>query len=99
MISFLTIKIASNKVQSRKVCFFFFCYFLITSPEHNTHIHKPKNDIDAMIKWREYRGIHLTLYSPEFNIIEQFWALLKNTVKRSKFGNADDLKTRITEVS
>jgi transposase len=41
-------------------------------PEHNTHIHKPKNDIDAMVKRIEYRSIHLTLYSPELNTIEQF---------------------------
>ncbi|KAG2220199.1 hypothetical protein INT45_005372 [Circinella minor] len=35
--------------------------------------------------------------SPELNPIEHFWAIVKGKVRRSQFGNTEDLKTRITE--
>ncbi|PHZ08963.1 uncharacterized protein RHIMIDRAFT_267294 [Rhizopus microsporus ATCC 52813] len=37
------------------------------------------------------------LSSPELNPIEQFWAIVKNKVKRSSFEVTEDLATRITE--
>jgi transposase len=65
----------------------------------NAPIHKPEDDIDGMIERRGYRSVRLPPYSPELNPIEQFWALLKGKVKRSQFGDAEDLKTRISEAS
>ncbi|KAG1474013.1 hypothetical protein G6F56_000611 [Rhizopus delemar] len=63
----------------------------------NAPIHRPEDDIDEIIERRRYRSIRLPPYSPELNPIEQFWALLKSKVKRSQFGDAEDLKTRISE--
>lgn len=39
--------------------------------------------IDEMIVERGYRSIYLPPYSPELNPIEQFWAIVKNKVKRN----------------
>lgn len=63
----------------------------------NAPIHRPEDDIDEIIERRRYRSIRLPPYSPELNPIEQFWALLKSKVKRSQFGDTEDLKTRISE--
>jgi hypothetical protein len=63
----------------------------------NAPIHAPT--VDEMIKRRGYRGIHFPKYSPELNPIEQFWAVLKNKVKRSQFSDVEDLRSRITEAS
>ena len=53
--------------------------------------------IDNLVTSRGYRCIYLPPYSPELNPIEQFWAIVKNSVKRSKFDATEDLHTRITE--
>lgn len=44
-----------------------------------------------------YRSIYLPPYPPELNPIEQFWAIVKNKVKRSSFEDTEDLTTRIAE--
>lgn len=43
------------------------------------------------------RCVYLPPYSPELNPIEQFWSLVKNRVKRSKFNDKEDLFTRIRD--
>ncbi|KAI8874653.1 hypothetical protein K501DRAFT_204105, partial [Backusella circina FSU 941] len=54
-------------------------------------------EIDELITKRRYKSIYLPTYSPELNPIEQFCAIVKNKVKRSRFENKEDLVTRITE--
>ncbi|GAA5816096.1 hypothetical protein MFLAVUS_009618 [Mucor flavus] len=54
-------------------------------------------DIDDIVTSRGYRVICLPPYLPELNPIEQFWAVVKNSVKRSKFDTTEDLHTRIAE--
>lgn len=44
----------------------------------NATIHRLGDGIDGTIERRGYRIIHLLLYSPELNPIEQPWALLKS---------------------
>ncbi|GAA5811079.1 hypothetical protein MFLAVUS_004508 [Mucor flavus] len=39
-------------------------------------------DIDNLVTSRGYRCIYVPPYSPELNPIEQFWAIVKNSVKR-----------------
>ncbi|KAG1455878.1 hypothetical protein G6F46_004385 [Rhizopus delemar] len=56
-------------------------------------------DITQLIEARGYRAIDLPLYSPELNPIENFWSVIKNSVKQSAFQEAKDLKTRISEAS
>jgi hypothetical protein len=64
----------------------------------NSPIHDKKSgEIDKMIEDRGYKCVYLPKYSPELNPIEQFWASVKRKVKRSQFGNTEDLKTRISE--
>lgn len=50
-----------------------------------------------MIEDRGYKCVYLPKYSPELNPIEQFWASVKRKVRRSQFGNTEDVKTRISE--
>lgn len=38
--------------------------------------------IGKMIKECGYKCIYLPLYSPELNLIEQFWSVMKSNVKR-----------------
>lgn len=70
-------------------------FYLImdNSPIHN----KKDGDIDHIIESRGYKCVYLPPYSPELNPIEQFWAVVKGKVRRSQFGNTEDLKTRISE--
>ncbi|GAA5809816.1 hypothetical protein MFLAVUS_003231 [Mucor flavus] len=53
--------------------------------------------IDPIIISRGYTPVYLPPYSPELNPIEQFYTVAKSKVKRSQFGNTEDLKTRISE--
>ncbi|GAA5811459.1 hypothetical protein MFLAVUS_004896 [Mucor flavus] len=53
----------------------------------------------SLIETRGYRAIYLPPYSPELNPIEDFWAAIKNLVKRSVFKETENLKTRIVEAS
>ena len=53
--------------------------------------------IDEMIATRGCRNIYLPPYSTELNLIENFWSIVKNKVKRSSFVDAEDLATRIAE--
>ncbi|GAA5816333.1 hypothetical protein MFLAVUS_009860 [Mucor flavus] len=53
----------------------------------------------SLIETRQYRAIYLPPYSLEINPIEDFWAAVKNLVKRSVFKETEDLKTRIAEAS
>jgi transposase len=62
----------------------------------NAPIHVP-DSIDPIIEKRGYKPVYLPPYSPELNPIEQFWAILKGKVKRSKFTNTDSLTSRIIE--
>ncbi|KAG1473360.1 hypothetical protein G6F56_000996 [Rhizopus delemar] len=55
--------------------------------------------ITSLIEMRGYRAIYLHPYSPELNPIENFWSIVKNSVKRSEFTETEDLKTRIAEAS
>lgn len=64
----------------------------------NAPIHGNK-EIEEIIEERGYRSVYLPPYSPELNPIEQFWSVLKDKVKRSQFGDTEDLKTRISEAS
>lgn len=50
----------------------------------NAPIHIPQ-DITNLIETRDYRAIYLPPYSPELNTIEDFWSVVKNSVKRSVF--------------
>ncbi|KAG2215958.1 hypothetical protein INT45_010102 [Circinella minor] len=70
-------------------------YYIIMDnvPIHTSH------DITRMIETRGYRALYLPPYSPELNPIENFWSILKGTVKRSMFEETEDLKTRISEAS
>lgn len=56
-------------------------------------------DITNLIETRGYRAIYLPPYSPELNTIEDFWSVVKNSVKRSVFQETEDLKTRISKAS
>lgn len=50
-----------------------------------------------MITSGGYRYINLPPYTPELIRLKQFWYLVKDRVRRSKFGDAEDLHTRIAE--
>lgn len=43
-----------------------------------------------------HKAHYLPPYSPELIPIEQFWAIVKNNVKRNKFNASEDLHTRIS---
>lgn len=62
----------------------------------NVPIHTAK-EINELITSRGYKDIYLSPYSPELSPIEQFWAIVKNKVKRSEFKDKEGLVTRITE--
>lgn len=47
----------------------------------NAPIHTGKI-IGEMIEERGYKCIYLPPYSPELNLIEQFWSVVKSSVKR-----------------
>lgn len=61
----------------------------------NAPIHNHEEIVDTLITSRGYRRIYLPPYSPERNPIEQFWSIVKNKAKRSKFSDKEDLFTRI----
>ncbi|GAA5816696.1 hypothetical protein MFLAVUS_010228 [Mucor flavus] len=69
---------------------------IIISLMDNTAIHTHQ-EIDNLITSRGHSCIYLLPYSPELNLIEQFWAIIKNRVKRSTFEDKEDLHARITE--
>ncbi|CEP10892.1 hypothetical protein [Parasitella parasitica] len=66
---------------------------------------KPKRvKVDGSQKERSlWQNLHEMLYLPpyfsELNPIENFWSIVKNSVKRSAFKETEDLKTRIAEAS
>ncbi|OAD65646.1 hypothetical protein PHYBLDRAFT_153339 [Phycomyces blakesleeanus NRRL 1555(-)] len=62
----------------------------------NAPIHASKT-IDELIASRGYRCIHLPRYSAKLNLIEQFWFVVKNKVKRGVFTDEKDLTTRIAD--
>ncbi|KAG0741530.1 hypothetical protein G6F29_010666 [Rhizopus arrhizus] len=64
----------------------------------NAPIHTSQ-DITNLIEIRDYEAIYLPPYSSELNSIENFWSVVKNSIKRSVFQETEDLKTRISEVS
>lgn len=62
----------------------------------NASIHNHEEN-ETLITNKGYRCVYLPPYSPELNPIEQFWSLVKNRVKRSKFNDKEDLFTRIRD--
>ncbi|KAL1926845.1 hypothetical protein VTP01DRAFT_5491 [Rhizomucor pusillus] len=62
----------------------------------NAPIHKSK-DIAKYITYRGYRCAYLPSYSPELNLIGQFWAVAKSTVKRHRFLQQETLSIRIRD--
>lgn len=68
-------------------------FYLVTdnAPVHN------HEEIETLITNRGYRCVYLPPYFPELNPIEQFWSLVKNRVKRSKFNDKEYLFTRIRD--
>ncbi|KAL0089079.1 hypothetical protein F4703DRAFT_1733311, partial [Phycomyces blakesleeanus] len=56
-------------------------------------------DIDKMTVRRSYRPLYLLKYLSELNLIENFWATINNSVKRSMLKEDEYLRTRITKVS
>lgn len=44
-----------------------------------------------------YRCVYLSLYSPELNPIEKFWALVKNRAKRQNLQDTETIEVRIIE--
>jgi transposase len=66
----------------------------------NASIHQNsdvKREIES--RGREYKCVYLPPYSPELNPIEQFWALIKKTVKRHKLDDSEMLEERIKDAS
>ncbi|KAG1086396.1 hypothetical protein G6F42_021010 [Rhizopus arrhizus] len=53
--------------------------------------------IEALIKGKGYNCVYLPPYSSELNPIEQFWAFVKNLVKRGRLLDNETLTQRITE--
>lgn len=51
--------------------------------------------IKKCMKFREYKCMYLPAYSPEFNPVEQFWAVAKSKVERHRFLQEDALSKRI----
>lgn len=64
----------------------------------NAPIHT-SDSVTGLIEIRGYRAIYLPSYSPGLNPVENFWSIVKNSVKRSEFTKTEDLKTRIVEAS
>ncbi|KAG1055914.1 hypothetical protein G6F43_002152 [Rhizopus delemar] len=64
-------------------------YYIVVD---NEPIHTAK-EIDELTTRRGYKPIYLPSYSPGLNPIEQFWAIIKNKVKRSKFEDKENLAT------
>lgn len=60
-------------------------------------IHSP-DFVDPVIIGRNYVPVYLPPYSPELNsIIEMFWEVLKDRIKRNKLSNEETLTSRVIE--
>lgn len=70
-------------------------YFIIMD---NAPIHVPEI-IDPIIIQRGYTPVYLPPYSPELNLIEQFWSIIKTKVRRTKLSDIETLTARIVETS
>ncbi|EIE75933.1 hypothetical protein RO3G_00637 [Rhizopus delemar RA 99-880] len=57
------------------------------------HTHE---DIQKHIESRGYGCVYLPPYSPEFNLIEQFWSVCKSKLKREQLLDEETLPIRIT---
>jgi transposase len=68
-----------------------FYLIMVNAPIHTA------NEVDDMVVGRGYRCVYLPPYSPGHNPIEQFWAIVTNKVRRSQFGDREDLRTRIAK--
>lgn len=60
----------------------------------NAPIYK-RVDIQEMIEKRSYKCIYLILYSPELNLAEQFWSVVKNRLKRHEIIQEETLQDRV----
>lgn len=64
----------------------------------NAPIHTNKA-IRIMIEERGYKRIHLPIYSPNLNLIEQFWSVVKSGGKREFMLKKDIIPQIITDAS
>lgn len=55
--------------------------------------------IGPVVLNRGYVPVHLPPCSPELNLIEQFWPILKGKVKRTMLKDVETLTTKIIEAS
>lgn len=62
----------------------------------NVTIHK-NGDIEKEIKWCGYGSVHLPPYTPELNLIEQFWSVCKSKVKREQLLEEETFPSRIRD--
>jgi hypothetical protein len=63
----------------------------------NCTIHK-LHPMIRKIESRGYRVMYFPHYSPELNLIEQFWALVKGKMKLRGLMNEENLSQRIADV-
>lgn len=63
---------------------------------NNCTIHKSK-PMMRKIESFGYKLMYLSLYSPELNLIEQFWAILKGKLKCHKLLTEERMSDRIAE--
>lgn len=100
-------------VSSGTVAGHYTSFLKITLDEMDKHSHMkghyivrddaPIHTLENIRKYIEYRGnkcIHLFTYSPEYNSIEQFWAIAKSKIKRHRLLQEDiyqrELQKRVT---
>ncbi|KAG1039068.1 hypothetical protein G6F43_012584 [Rhizopus delemar] len=68
------------------------CYLVLD----NASIHKSQPMVRKIEK-RGYKLMHLPPYSPELNLIEQFWALIKRKLKRGRMLAEENLSSKIAD--
>ncbi|KAG2201521.1 hypothetical protein INT46_002896 [Mucor plumbeus] len=61
----------------------------------NASIHKSKPIIRKIESKKGYKVMYLPPYSPELNPIHQFWAIVKEKIKRNRLMNEENLSSRI----
>lgn len=64
---------------------------------NNSPIHGKNGEISLLIERRGYKRVYFPSYSPKLNLVGQLWVAVKREVKRSQFGNTEDLKTTNVE--
>ncbi|CEP10365.1 hypothetical protein [Parasitella parasitica] len=69
-------------------------YLVMDNAPINTNV-----DIRRYVESRGYGCVYLALYSPELNLIEQFWSVVKSKLKRVKLLVDEDLTARIGDAT